>query len=312
MQADDARVLVRREDLPAPVEYEVGPVQGRIVPSGRKELAVTVTGALEHAEGFRLDGHAHLEGGAVSVSGEVARLQLGPSLLDLVDKLVPETRPHRERFFKPSTSSSVGRRPPHDASPWQPVAHETPADRDPRDSTASKSTEPAIDVLATIGFGFSFASGNATPEFDVDVELHRGSIAHPSAPFPLSDLAGKLVFRKGVLHIEQVAARHGVTRVALDGEVSFADASPAGRVEAKLLNLPLDQRLANALEGRIREIYEELHATELPTSRWSPRRTGGGGFPKERFESAKGPPPTPSFPIWWTALRGRFVLARGV
>jgi hypothetical protein len=311
LQAEDARVLVRREDLSDPVEYEVGPVQGRIVPAGRKELSVTVTGALEHAEGFRLDGHAHLEGGAVSVSGEVSRLQLGPALLELVDRLVPETRPHRDRFFKPSAPATVGRRTPNDVSPWQPVAHETPADGDPRDPTASKSTEPAIDVLATLGFGFSFASGDAAPEFDVDVELHRGSIAHPTAPFPLSDLAGKLSFRKGVLQVEQVTARHGVTRVALDGEVSFAAASPAGRVEAKLLNLPLDQRLGNALEGRVRDIYEELHATGLADITLVAASDGGGWIPEGEIRVREGTATHAKFPYLVDRASGTIRFSKG-
>jgi hypothetical protein len=286
LQVDDVRVLVRREDLAEPVEYEFGPLQGRIVPAGRKELSVTLTGALEHAEGFRVDGHAHLEGNAVTVSGELTRLQLGPSLLDLVDQLVPETRPHRDRLFQSNPPPQVGRKDLAPDSPWQPVAHEV---RDERVvERGPPSSEPAIDLLTTISFDLSYTAGDAAPVCDVDVELLRGTVTHPRAPFPLSDLTGKVSYRKGVLNVEKLAARHGGTRVSLVGEVSFVEKAPSGSIEAKLVDLPMDQRLSQALEGRLREIYDELQATGVADITLNLASNGERWIPSGRIDVRDG------------------------
>ncbi len=109
-----------------------------------------------------------------------------------------------------------------------------------------------------VGLDYQIKSEGGAVRQSLELELFGGGAIYKGFPYPLSNLEGRISFSRSEILVSDVVSRLGGSKVTINGTVKFGD----GRWEYDLAvngeNVPLDNRLGNALGANQGEVYEML------------------------------------------------------
>ncbi len=216
----------------------------RLVPSARKVFQVEADFRLPSLGDFHLDGGFDLEKRTWRVSGGTAA---GTNIGDIVDSAVhafPEVSDRLVAFDK--TLSSSVRTASSDAA-TAPQSEPTPL---------PEGAGPHVAGRAKIQFELRHDSNRQPLVYKVLAELAQGEIEHPLLPFGLQAVAGKIYADNTRLILRDLEAQNGTTRLGLNGEIRLPTPAAGNRVEVKLTDLALDNRLRSRLPPGLQRLYD--------------------------------------------------------
>jgi hypothetical protein len=219
----------------------------RLVPSARRKFQVEADGRLPtlgdvHLEGgFDLDKRSWQLGGGTSAGANVA---------DIVDSTLRAFPDMGERLaaFERTLQSRV-----------QTVSNEAeaPARLDPA-FVPERSAGRHLAGRARIQFELRRESSHDPVNYKVLVDLAQGEVDHPLLPFGLQAVAGKIYARNDCLILRDIEAQNGTLRLNLDGQVTLPEPAAGNRIDIKIADLPLDERLRSRLPASGRKLYDSV------------------------------------------------------
>ncbi len=99
------------------------------------------------------------------------------------------------------------------------------------------------------------------------VELLDVDARYRNFPYPLTNLAGSLLFESDTVSISNVVSQSGVRQITINGEVRGRSSErPIYDISIKADNIALDSTLASALPAKQRRLYNQL---EMSGSAWA-------------------------------------------
>ncbi|MEQ1828101.1 MAG: hypothetical protein ABL921_19230 [Pirellula sp.] len=127
---------------------------------------------------------------------------------------------------------------------------------------------------------FAVRSDRGKLSFKAKSKIQNGRLLHPKLPYPLESLSGEVDCENGLLHLRNIQASSGNTRIACHCDVyGFTISSPL-RASLSVQDLSLDQRLYLALPLSVQETWRKLGVSgvvdasamlEFDGQRWTPR-----------------------------------------
>jgi hypothetical protein len=109
---------------------------------------------------------------------------------------------------------------------------------------------------ASIDFKIARTAPGAELDYAVRVLLGQGEIKHPLLPFPLHSLTGQVYVDKHQLVLRKVTVRNGPTQLIADGRLDLPEPAPSNRIDLKIQDLVLDQRLEACLWGPAQQFFK--------------------------------------------------------
>jgi hypothetical protein len=101
--------------------------------------------------------------------------------------------------------------------------------------------------------------------YDIRCEVSDGSVQHPKLPLPLEKLALELNCVNGELHVENLTAESGATRIAARGTAKLPCVDQDFEAEIDLKHVILGKELSERLPLKLRNLHE-LFQPEGPTT----------------------------------------------
>ena len=233
----------------APADFHVQQGGVRLVPSAHKVFQVEADLRLRTLGDVHLDGGFDLNKRTWRLAGATAA---GTSVSDLVDSVYRTFPDSQEKLasFERTLQSSVRTASresdgPAQAEPLQAAPAQAPG----------RSTTPHVSGRAKIQFELRRDSNHAPIAYQVLAELAQGEIEHPLLPFGLQAVAGKIFADNSRLILRNVEAQNGTMSVNLDGQLSLPEPVAGNRVDVKVTDLPLDNRLRSRLSPGLQRLY---------------------------------------------------------
>jgi AsmA-like C-terminal region len=118
---------------------------------------------------------------------------------------------------------------------------------------------PSLSGQAKIDFEIGRDKPNAELDYKAKAVLELNDINHPLLPFPLQNLTGVVYIDKQQLILRNVAVRNGPTQLTANGRIDLPQPSASNRIDIKVQDLMLDQRLAACLPERGRQFFALVH-----------------------------------------------------
>jgi hypothetical protein len=239
----------------------------RLVPSARKVFQVEADFRLPSLGDIHLDGGFDLEKRSWQLGGGTAA---GANVGDLVDSVFHAFPEAGERLaaFEKSLRSSV-RTASRDADSTTPVE---PA------PLPGRSVAPHVSGRAKIHFELRRDSSRAPLVYKVLAELAQGEIDHPLLPFGLQAVAGKVFADNSRLILRDVEGQNGAMSVNLDGQLDLPNPAAGNRIEVKIVDLPLDNRLRSRLSPALQRLYRIIRPEGQIDAAGSIVRGANGGW----------------------------------
>ena len=115
---------------------------------------------------------------------------------------------------------------------------------------------------------------DSTTTYRVQVDPQRMSIAPPALPFPLEEVAGRVILTPAAVELIDLQARHGATRFTLSGTLANDSTTTAGELRGSVVGLTLDDKLLASLPSSLAEPLRSIDArgsVDLSVERWRRR-----------------------------------------
>ena len=232
----------------------------RLIPSGKREFLVKGVALLDRVGRIIADGDWKLDDKAWNVRGRIADINANPDLLALAAAWSPGVRDALVRAgnaVRDFEAAALASRDAGDSSPFsfassqRSVTEESPA------------TIPHLGFTGTVDLDFRIGQpGRGAPlEYRALARVRQAQLSSAAAPFPLNDAEGKVYADSDQIILRGITARHGTTRVALDGRFDRRQTGTPGALQLAMLNLQLDERLRGRLPAALRKQCDELRLT---------------------------------------------------
>ncbi len=218
----------------------------RLVPSARKVFQVEADFRLPSLGDIHLDGGFDLEKRTWRLGGGTAA---GANIGDLVDHVLrafPDTGERLAALERKLHASA--RTASSDADPTQ---------LEPAQGAAS-ALGAHLAGRAKIQFELRRDATHGPLDYKLLVDLAQGEIDHPLLPFGLQAVAGKVYAHNGTLILRDIEAQNGTMAMNLDGQVNLPQPTAGNRVDLKVIDLPLDNRLRSRLSPGLQRLYNTI------------------------------------------------------
>jgi hypothetical protein len=219
----------------------------RLVPSARKVFQVEADFRLPSLGDIHLDGGFDLEKRTWRLGGGTAA---GANVGDLVDNVLrafPDTGERLAALEKTLHHSAQTASSDADSAPLEPAGE------------AARSLGAHLSGRAKIQFELRRDSTRGPLDYKLLVDLAQGEIDHPLLPFGLQAVAGKVYAHNGTLILRDIEAQNGTMAVNLDGQVNLPQPAAGNRIDLKVVDLPLDNRLRSRLSPALQKRYDAIH-----------------------------------------------------
>jgi AsmA-like C-terminal region len=218
----------------------------RLVPSAHKVFQVQADLRLPTVGDIHLDGGFDLVKRTWRLSGGT---ESGTSIGDLVDSMThafPDAG-GRLAAFEQTLRSSV-----------RTASREGDAAGAEAAEVQGDSSSPRFSGLAKFQFELRRDSSRDPLVYKVLAELAQGEIEHPLLPFGLHAVSGKIFADNTRLILRNVEAQNGTTHLDLNGEIKLPVPAAGNRVDIKVTDLPLDERLRARLPPGLQRLYNMI------------------------------------------------------
>lgn len=119
---------------------------------------------------------------------------------------------------------------------------------------------------SAISFEFSKPKTESPPKLKLHGDVIDGYLRHPKIPIPLYGLTASLDWENEQLTIANISARNGETQLLGHGQLSFQNGLPKGQAEAKLTNVPINEKLRPYLNGGVLKAFDEINPSAIGTA----------------------------------------------
>ncbi|QDT90477.1 DUF3971 domain-containing protein [Gimesia algae] len=210
----------------------------RLIPSGTSRYEIEGHTSIPQAGKLEISGYWDINSKLGSITGTWSQLEFGPNLVRMATGISPELMTQLKTAFP-----SMQLKP------------------DP----ATGMFDLGVSAQMDIQFSLARSNKDEPPQFQVLTHLREGKLKHPVLPFPLRNIAGKVLVNNQRLEVQSLQAFNGETSFELNGNHRFAEhATVAGPLKYKssfsfqARKLPLDARLRNRLSGGLARTYDTL------------------------------------------------------
>jgi hypothetical protein len=207
-----------------------------MVPSGKRQFAIKLTGRLPHSEQGAISGQWQLDTGVWNLSGQARAVQIGPELIGLLRRFSAEFRAATDKYAG-TVSADASRLPIREDG----------------------LLDLGITGLADAGFRIQQWHADAEPQYQLSVQLRQGELVHPQLPAPLREMRGtiecderEIALKDFVAQLEAAAVQVPRARVYEKGELRPAE------IDVAVQGLPLDDRIRVRLPEAIRRVYDAV------------------------------------------------------
>lgn len=210
----------------------------RLIPSGTSRYEIEGHTSIPQAGKLEISGYWDINSKLGSITGTWSQLEFGPNLVQMATGISPELMTQLK-----TAMPSLQLKP------------------DP----ATGMYDLGVSAQMDIQFSLARSRQDQPPQFQVLTLLREGKLKHPVLPFPLRNIAGKVLVNNQRVLVQNLQAFNGDTSFELTGYHRFAEDTA---VDAPLKykssfsfqsrKLPIDQRLRSRLSGGLARTYDTL------------------------------------------------------
>ncbi|WP_166825030.1 hypothetical protein [Thalassoroseus pseudoceratinae] len=272
---EQGQVFVRLDqaDGAQPGRIRLEKIAVQAIPSGKRQFRFHSEANVNEAGTLKTKGFLDIDAHRWSVTGRMENLVADGALLNLAAGTSPELRTQLAQVDKnlaDAYTKLAGLPPSPVREPFQ-VASREPAqsiphagsstDTPPPMSAARPVTVPDFGLECALDMEFHLAKDSSIEEmeFRTLIEIQQGQISNPVLPFPLHDLSGEVYWDNRQVILRDLSARNGETRLQIDGLIQRQAMNTPARMEVRLTDLLLDERLRSRLPLEYRDKYDLIH-----------------------------------------------------
>lgn len=237
---DQATVLVQPAGMSSNAEANtIHEVNLQLVPSGKRQFAVKMTGRMPHAEQTSLTGQWQIDTGVWNLAGQSKGLRVGPEVIAILRRFSPEFREATDQYAATLRTGTDS----------QPASIEAAPDL-------------GITALADVGFRIQQWHREGQPQFQFSVNVLSAELAHSRLPVPLREIKGQIDCDERQIILKGFTAKHESSNVEVKEARVYkqGDLRPAV-FELFVYDLPLDDRLRLRLPDSMRRVYDSVQPT---------------------------------------------------
>ncbi|WP_417384250.1 hypothetical protein [Gimesia sp.] len=210
----------------------------RLIPSGTSRYEIEGHTSIPQAGKLEISGYWDINSKLGSITGSWSQLEFGPNLVRMATGISPELIAQLKTAL-PSLQLNP----------------------DPVTGMYDLGVSAQMDIQ----FSLARSSQNESPQFQVLTHLREGKLKHPILPFPLRNIAGKVLVNNQKLEIQNLQAFNGETSFELEGTHRFSEyAVVHGPLKYRSAfsfharKLPVDERLRSRLSGGLARTFDTL------------------------------------------------------
>lgn len=210
----------------------------RLIPSGTSRYEIEGHTSIPQAGKLEISGYWDINTKLGSIAGTWSQLEFGPNLVRMATGISPELMTQLK-----TAMPSLQLKP------------------DP----ATGMYDLGVSAQMDIQFSLARSNQNEPPQFQVLTHLREGKLKHPVLPFPLRNIAGKVLVNNQRLEVQNLQAFNGETSFELKGIHRFSEYAAINSplkykssFSFQTRKLPLDERLRSRLSGGLARTYDTL------------------------------------------------------
>lgn len=210
----------------------------RLIPSGTSRYEIEGHTSIPQAGKLEISGYWDINSKLGSITGTWSQLEFGPNLVRMATGISPELMTQLKTAFP-----SMQLKP------------------DP----ATGMYDLGVSAQMDIQFSLARSTKDEPPQFQVLTHLREGKLKHPVLPFPLRNIAGKVLVNNQRVLVQNLQAFNGETSFELNGNHRFAEHATVdvplkykSSFSFQARKLPLDARLRSRLSGGLARTYDTL------------------------------------------------------
>ena len=222
-------------------------VNVHMIPSGRRQFLIKLTGNLSGADPIACEGRWNIEDRSWSAHGELHNVLLDRQLLDLGAEVSSEFHAALERLEAAAARLGADG---HDAA------------EPPAGSAHSAARALQFEASANVTFRISQWQPETMPEYQFALDILRGKLSHPAVPYPLDELRGRVTLDNQQIEIKDLSARSETTHVRIArGRIHEEGELRPAEFDLEISQLPIDRRLYRLLPEENRRFHDSIQPT---------------------------------------------------